>query len=593
MDNLKKIIELMKPAKRPYFIAIVSIILSSAFTLVVPIVIKFTLDSIIGEEAYGGFELLGRLLDGDLIKVCILILILTILRGIFLFTKSYFSTFAAEYIAKQLKDDVVKQLQNVKFEFYNKYETGDLIQRATSDIETIRRFMAVQLIEIANVICMLLIITVLMIKMDKRLTLVALSLIPVIATVSIVFFKKIKEKFIIVEETESAMTSIIQENLNGIRVVKAFGNESRELEKFSEINLDFRKKVSRLILNFSYFWSSTDLLCFFQLGLILVFGIKWSIAGNLSIGTVVAFVSYETLLFFPIRQFGRVLNELSKSLVAIGRISEIMDAPLEFEKQKGFKPSLMGDVEFKNISFSYDDGLKVLRDISFYVRQGETVGILGATGSGKSTISYLLTRLYEVSEGEIIIGGNNIKDIDKKWLRKNIGLILQDSLLYARSVKENIAIKEPRLSDGEIIQASKIASLHNTIGDLEDGYDTIVGEKGVSLSGGQRQRVAIARTIVRSLPIMFFDDSLSALDNETEFRIRQALSGLSKNSTTFIVSHRMSTLSKVDRVLVIENGRVSEFDNHKELVKKEGLYKRIWDIQNISSNTEGGRKKTD
>lgn len=292
------------------------------------------------------------------------------------------------------------------------------------------------------------------------------------------------------------------------------------------------------------------------------------------------FVSYESMLIWPVRQLGRILTDLGKMQVAIDRIQEILEEETEFPAKEGLKPEIEGEISFNNVSFAYKEGQPILRNVSFQVKKGQSVAILGPTGSGKSTLVHLLTRLYDCQGGSILIDGYDIKEIDKKWLRKHVGLILQEPFLFACSIKENIAFADPSITEEEIYEAARIASIHEAILEFEQGYDTPVGERGVSLSGGQKQRIAIARALIRKGPILIFDDSLSAVDTETDLQIRRALQEMSKDTTTFIISHRINTLSRADLILVLEDGEIVQRGSHEELVRQEGMYRRIWEIQN-------------
>lgn len=581
MKSIKNLLGLMRGNGLIYIFAMASVFLANIASLTVPLVIQYTIDGIIGGKSVAAQWWLPKLTGKTLLGACILILILTLFRGIFIFTKGWLSSLAAEKIARDLKNSIMEHLQHVTYNFYSTHDTGDLIQRGTSDVETIRKFLAVQVVEVFNIVMIVGIIAVMMVSLSLKMAFVAMALIPIIVVLSFWFFFNVRKKFKVCDEAEASLSSVLQENLNGIKVVKAFGREPYELGRFENVNEDLRGKVRNLIQNFAYFWSISDFLCVTQIAMVVVFGTLWCIRGEMTIGVVFAFLTYEGMLLFPIRILGRVLSEFGKSLVSVDRIQEILDTPLDYNEDGDLEPEIQGNIVFEDVSFAYDDSRGILKNVSFAVNAGETIGILGPTGSGKSTIGYLLTRLYEINEGKILIDGVPIQDIKKKYLRGKIGLILQETFLYAKSIKENISIRHEELGEEDIVQASKIATLHHNILEFDEQYETMVGEKGVSLSGGQRQRVAIARTIVKHMPVMFFDDSLSAVDTETDMMIRSALKKLFGKTTTFIVSHRINTLGETDRVLVIENGGVTAFDTPENLMKQDGLYKRIWDIQNL------------
>lgn len=581
MKNIKQLLKFMKGNAFTYFLAMTAVFFATVTSLLVPVVIRFVIDDLIGGKNTGTANWLSTITGRSLIGACLLIIGLTLLRGIFIFLKGWASALASERIAKKIKDQIMNHLQHVRYDFYSSHDTGDLIQRATSDVETIRKFLAVQIVEVVNIFMMVSVIAYMMYGMSQKLTFVALSLIPIIVSFSFYFFFNIKSKFKVCDEAEGKLSSVLQENLNGIKVVKAFGREPYEIERFETVNSDLRNKVQKLIQSFACYWSISDLMCFSQIALVIIFGSIWCYEGSLTIGVVFAFVTYEGMLLFPVRILGRVLSEFGKSLVSVERISEILDTAQDNEDDGHLEPAIKGSIEFKGVNFGYDGNRDILKDISFSIKAGETIGILGPTGSGKSTLAYLMTRLYETTSGTIEIDGIDIKHIKKQWLRKHIGLVLQETFLYAKSIQENIAIKHEAVNSEQIMKAAKVATLHHNIMEFEEQYDTVVGEKGVSLSGGQRQRVAIARTIMAPMPVMIFDDSLSAVDTETDRMIRSSLKKSYGDTTTLIISHRINTLAETDRIMVLENGKITAFDTHDNLVAKDGLYKRIWEIQNL------------
>ena len=579
MTNLKKLLKLLKGNFAALSVSAVSVFIYTLSAMAIPLVIKFTIDYIIGDSSEQGSAILEHLTGRSLLKAGLIILLLSISRGIFLYIKGFATNYYAEKTAKKLKDDMIEKLQNTNFSYYSSHDTGDLIQRTISDVETIRKLLANQVVEIFAIILMITIILFMMISMNVKLTLIALSLVPFIMGMSMWFFQNVKKKFKVTDESEAKLTSVIQENLSGVKIVKAFSKEKYENEKFETYNEDFREKVYRLILNFAYFWSISDFLAFTQMGLVLVFGSMMAVEGKTTIGTLVAFTTYEGMLMMPIRQLGRVLSELGKTLVSVSRVSEVLSIPQEQDSDGTTSPEIHGVVEFKNVSFSYEHGHEILKDISFKVDKGSTIGILGTTGSGKSTLMYLLTRLYEPVSGEILIDGKDIRQMKKKHIRQNVGLILQDSFLFTKTIRENVTIKDLKTPHDEMVETTRISHIHESILQFEKEYDTLVGEKGVSLSGGQRQRIAISRMLLKRMPILIFDDSLSAVDARTDRAIRKSLGTKMNKSTTFIISHRVSTLSETDKILVMDKGRIIHFDTHENLINIEGIYKDIWELQ--------------
>ncbi len=589
MDSLKLLMKSMKGNKLLYIGAILSVALATAFTLAGPLVISFTIDSVIGNKpmdvpiwikniinSIGGKNTLVQNL-----WICSLaLIILTIGRGLFTYLRGKWSAVASESIAKNIREEVYDHLQYLSYEYHVKAETGDLIQRCTSDIETIRRFLAVQFVEIGYAIFMVTFVLSILLSLNVKLTLIAMIVVPIIFVAAIVFFIKMRDAFQKSDEAEGRLSNVLQENLTGIRVVRAFARQQYEIDKFDEKNTEYRGLTYRLIKLLAWYWALSDLVCLLQIGAVLVFGAYWAATGELSLGTLVVFTTYEGMLLWPIRQMGRILADFGKMIVSLKRIAEILDEPLEITDENQLKPEIKGDIEFKDVCFEYEKDRPILKNVSFKVKQGQTVAILGPTGSGKSTLIHLLGRLYDYQSGSIKIDGIELKEIDKKWIRKNVGIILQEPFLYSKNIKDNIRIAWKDAPDSQVFEAAQMASIHDVILDFEKGYDTLVGERGVTLSGGQKQRVAIARTIINDYPVLVFDDSLSAVDTETDANIRKALKTRKENTTTFIISHRISTLSEADIILVLDGGELVQSGTHEELVAQQGLYRRIWEIQN-------------
>lgn len=578
-----------------YFGSIIFVGLATLLSLVSPLIMRFTLDNVIYGRSMELPAFLDRIVVGlggiDGLRrnlwICgLALLAITIVNGVFQFVKGRWSAAASESIAKQLRDDLYDHIQRLPYDSHVKAETGDLIQRCTSDVETVRRFLSVQLVELGRAIIMLVAAIFIMIKIDKQMTLASVLVVPIIFTFAFVFFIKVQKAFLKADESEGRLSNILQENLTGVRVVRAFGRQVYEDEKFDQQNIEYRDLVNKLIRLLAMYWSLSDGLALFQIALVVVLGVYRASSGQITFGDMNVFVSYVSMLLWPIRQMGRILTDMGKTLVSVGRIQEILERPVESQDEDSVEAPINGDIVFENVDFEYEKGKPILKNLSFRVKQGQTVAILGPTGSGKSSLVHLLQRLYDYTGGSITIGGVELKKIDKKWLRRQVGLVLQEPFLYSKTIKENIRIARPSASDEEVYQASRIASVHDVISEFEKGYDTPVGEKGVTLSGGQKQRVAIARTIINDCSILIFDDSLSAVDTETDAAIRRELNKRSKEISTFIISHRVTTLAEADLILVLDEGRLIQSGSHQDLSQQPGLYQRIWSIQN-SMEEEG------
>jgi ATP-binding cassette subfamily B protein len=502
------------------------------------------------------------------------------LNGLFSYLRGRLLAQASESSARDLRVALFDHLQRLPFSYHVHAQPGDLIQRSTSDVDTLRRFLAEQLLQISNALLMIVLALVILLQRSVPLTLMSVILTPGIFAFALWFFRRVRTTFQDADETEGRMTSVLQENLSGVRVVRAFGQQEREEERFDAVSDDFRKKIVRVNLLLAGYWSFGDFLSMAQQLITLAVCTVMAVRGEITVGVLVLFTSYVGQLLWPVRQLGRTLSSTGKTMVAAQRIQEIFDAEEEPAEPDALRPDLTGDIIFDHVSFAYpDDGVPVLQDVSFTIPAGKTAAVLGATGSGKSTLIALLQRLYEPTGGRITIGGVDLRQIDRTWLRSHVGLILQESFLYSRTIRENVGIALRSPSEEQVRHAAEVASASGFIDRSEKGYDTVVGERGVTLSGGQKQRIAIARTLLKDNSILIFDDSLSAVDTETDARIREALRHEQARTTTLIVSHRVTTLSQADLILVLENGRITARGTHRELITRPGLYQRINHIQ--------------
>ena len=530
-------------------------------------------------EARGGVTYL----TSNIWTLAVLILATSLLGGLFQYLRGKWSAEASETIAERMRKRLYAHLQSMPYDYHVKAETGDLIQRCTLDVDMVRRFLANQLIEIVRTVVMIVLALSLMSRIHIKLTLISLILVPPLFGLAFWFFRWVRKLFTEADEADGKLSAMLQESLTGVRVVRAFGRQRYESDRFAERNNDVHDKSVRISSVMAVYWSGSDGISMLQTGLTLVCGVWFAIQGELSIGNVWTFVSYISMLIWPIRQLGRILSDLGKSAVSLKRLYEILDAEPEQDTPGAAEAPLYRDIEFKHVAFRYDDAHPVLSDISFTAKAGQTVAILGATGCGKSTMMNLLQRLYEVSGGEISIGGKDIRTISKKHLRSRIGYVLQEPFLYSRSIRDNIAITQSDAPQSAIDAVAETTASQGFIGEFEKGYDTLVGERGVTLSGGQKQRIAIARTLLRDNDILILDDSLSAVDTETDKAIREALQDQRRNGgrtpTTFIISHRITTLADADLILVMEDGRIAQQGTHSQLIEADGLYRRVYRIQ--------------
>lgn len=588
MKNFKKIFKFMEKYKIIYISAIIFVIIAQILATVTPLIIQTTIDSILGGEKLTN-NFVGKLISifgspsyikNNLWLVGIFVILVAMTRGLFMFLRSLCANTASENTIKNIRNKLYDHIQRLPYEYHVQAETGELLQRCTSDIETVRRFIAIQFFEFIGSTFMLLFVLYTVFSLNVKMAFASIIILPVIFIFSFIFFRKIKKNFAIAEEREGKLSTTLQENLTGVRVVKAFSRQAFEIDKFDKINSSYRDSVYQLSLNLAQFWGLSDLIGMLQVRFIVVLGSYLSYKGEISLGTFAAFTTYVNMLVWPTRQIGRSLTDMGKAFVSYERIQKILDTPTEVFIENGEEPEILGNVELKNISFGYEEDSQVLSDISFNVKSGETIALIGPTGSGKSSLVHLLPRLYDYNKGSIKIDGIELNQIDKAWIRKNIGLVLQEPFLYAKTIKENIKLTNPTLEDRRVLEAAKVASIHEDIEAFEKGYDTFVGERGTSLSGGQKQRMAIARTIIEEKPIVIFDDSLSAVDTETDISIRTALNNRKNKATTIIISHRISTAAEADLILVLDKGKIIQRGTHHSLIKEEGLYKNIYEIQN-------------
>ena len=563
-------------------------ILELLLGFVTPLVLSVTIDSALGANPLNApwyFSWLLTLCGGiDFIRRHIwvmsgLIVLMAALSGLFSFLRPCLTASAAFGIAKTLRDRFYRHVQKLPFSYLSETQTGDLIQRATSDIDTVQRFYSNVLLELIRTVFLLVVGFFLMASMNLGLTVIAFLMVPFILLDSLFFMKKIDRIAQDFEQKESRVYTVIQENLTGARVVRAFGRQRYELEKMSKENETLRGAYLTFNGMLAKLWLSLDILTGLQIALITITGVIFTVHGRITLGQYTAFLSYVTIFLMPVQNFGRVLGSVSRSLIAVGRVEEIMAEPEEDMVEQGLTPPLSGDIVFQHVNFSYGDA-PVLSDLNMTIHGGETVAILGGTGSGKSTLIQLLQRLYDPDSGSITIGGTDIRTIQKRHLRDRIGMVMQEPYLYSRTIGENIGIKQKAPDRAAIEAAAKIACVHEDILEFQEGYDTVIGERGVTLSGGQKQRVAIARAILEDGDILIFDDALSAVDTRTDQSIRAALKRRRTGVTTIIISHRISTLMEADRIFVLSGGHVVEAGTHQELLNNpDGLYRRVYEIQ--------------
>lgn len=597
-SKFKLVMYFLEGSKRYFVLFIIFACLVSVLDLINPKIISFTVDTILGD---GGAEVpafVNSLIAGfggiawlksNLWVMALAVIAVALAGALCRYFFSYLNGVASEKLVHNMRNKLFDHILHLPFAWHSENHTGDIIQRCTSDVETIKIFLSEQLTQLFRVIVLLSLALFFMLRMNVKLTMVVIIFIPIIVGYSLFFHTKIGNQFEKVDEEEGKLSAIAQENLTGVRVVRAFGREMYERQRFEKQNAHYTDFWVYLMKLMSAFWTSSDLVSYLQLLSVMVYGTVLCVKGEISVGTFIAFNSYTTIIMWPIRSLGRTIANMSKAGISIDRLRYIMNAETEVDTDEKTAVNMHGDIVFDHVSYQYENGSReILQDVSFTVPGGKTIGILGGTGSGKSTLMYLLDRLYDLPEGsgKITIDGVDIRDIPLTELRRNIGMVLQEPYLFSRTLEENIAIATKDARHEDVLSASRIASLDHAVSHFKEGYETFVGERGVTLSGGQKQRTAIAQMIIRHAPIMVFDDSLSAVDAETDATIRKRLKENIAESTVILIAHRITTLMDADEIIVLDNGRIAECGNHQELMEKNGIYRKIYDLQSRNTETE-------
>ena len=634
--------------RRFFLVSVLAVAASIFLNFLVPQIVRVAVDGVMGRNFAALPAFVRPLGELDPLLALLYCGLAVLACGAFSWGTGYVArmqlTRGTESIIRRLRNALFAHVQSLPFQWHVKTQTGDIIQRCTADVQVIHGFISGQLAEIIRTTILLITGLALMFTMHIPLTLYVLAFVPILLVYSAIFYGKIARKFHEADVREGELMVRVQENLAGVRVVKAFGRQRFELEKFHEKNNAFADAWIDMSYLEGTYWGVGDLLTGFQIIGVWVLGVHFAVNGTLTVGELIAFAAYSYTMTWPIRALGQILSEMSKTGVSAARLLEILDTEPETESEQAERPAIIGDITFENVRFAYPAadsaaGSLVLQDLNFTIPRGTTFGILGATGSGKSTITYLLSRLYDLTEdgGRITIGGTDIRNIDRRHLRRHIGLVLQEPFLFSKTIGENIAVtcditsavnsrqkiakdfcsfaksadaglppqgkeadevkgqknkqelstvycRSNNVNLDELRRVARIADLDEDVSGFAKGYDTIVGERGVTLSGGQKQRVAIARTLMQNAPIMVFDDSLSAVDMETDSKIRTALRENTADTTVILVSHRVTSLAQADRILVLENGKQAELGSHAELLERDGIYSRVYKLQNTEDN---------
>lgn len=509
-------------------------------------------------------------------------LVLAVIEGGFSFLSGRWAAQTAEGTTRRLRNYLFDHIQHLSFHYHSQTPTGELIQRATSDVDAVRRFYSDQAIGFGRVILLFIINFYALLRLNTLLAWISIVVVPLVVITSFFFFKRISKAYEAFQEQDGKLTTTLQENLSGVRVVKAFARQQFEIDKFERNNFEKFQRGRKLNLMHSFFWPVSDTVCGLQVILGYFVGASMAINGTITVGTFMAYMGLVAWIIFPMRNLGRLIVQISTGMVSYNRVMEIIREDREDLESGDYHPdgAPNGQLTFENVGFEYEPGNKVIEGVSFECQPGQVIALLGSTGSGKTTLVNLLPRFHEYTEGSIKLDGVDLKRYPRRYLRSHIGIVEQEPFLFSRSIRENITYGVGReVTEEEVVAAARAAAIHDVILSFPQGYQTLVGEKGVTLSGGQKQRVAIARTLLKNPRILILDDSTSSVDTETEAEIRDALQNLMQDRTTFIIAHRIQSVMIADLILVLDKGKVVQKGKHEELVNQEGIYRQIFDIQ--------------
>jgi ATP-binding cassette, subfamily B, bacterial len=572
-----------------YSMAILAMAFATLFLFAAPLIAKYAIDVVTEGDLGVGLPLLpatwretdaaSPAIGAYLWISALLAALTTAVGGACQYLRGRWAAIASEGIVRRVREELFHRLHYLRASFYDTADTGDLVQRCSSDVETLRVFLSSDVVEIGRSLILLVTVTPILFWLDAQLAMIALSLMPVLIVFAYVFFSRVKIVFQATDEAEAEMTAMLQENLTGIRVVRAFARQDYEIERFGEKNAAYRDHNVRLIRLMGVYWSLSEFVAMAQVGLVLIFGALAIIGGTITVGTLFAFLTYVYMVLWPVRQLGRVLTDSGKAVVSLGRINQVLTEPEESQEDVPARARADGEIRIEGVTFGYDSSRPVIRDLSVHIAAGETIAIVGPPGAGKSTLIRLLLRLYNQQRGAIWLDGHDIANVNRQWLRAQFGVVLQDPFLFSRTIAENLRVGRPEAVVTDMHEACTDAAIHDSIAHLPHGYDAMVGERGVTLSGGQRQRLALARALLKDPPVLVLDDSLSAVDTGTEQEILAALKRRKGRHTTLIIAHRLSSVMQADRIMVLEHGRLVQLGDHATLMSEPGPYQRLCEIQ--------------
>ena len=571
MRTLLRIFGYIRPYWKYLIVGYAAMTVSIGMQLVIPRLVELVIDGGLVEDS-------RRMLTIGVLAI----VAVGITQGVFTYLRSYMFQFMAERVGYDIRNQLYRHMQFLPFSFFDRSHTGQLMSRGTEDINSIRRFMMFSMRMLVQTVGMLVIITIILLTINWQLALISLALMPILIGAAVNFGRTIRPLYLAVQQQFGVMTTRLQENLAGTRVVRSFAQEDREIGEFdSDLRVLYDRHMDAVKKSAFYFPFMT-MLSMASVAIILWFGGRQVVSGDLTVGQLTAFYLYLAMLQMPVRVLGFVVNSAARAMASADRIFEVLDARPAIQS----KPDALvldpveGHVRFEDVWLKYPETSEyALKGVNFDALPNQRIALIGATGAGKSSITALIPRFYDVTDGRVLIEGHDVRDLDLRALRQQIGIVLQDTFLFSVTVKENIAYGRADATEEEVIAAAKAARAHDFILEMQDGYDTVIGERGVSLSGGQKQRIAIARGLLMNPSILILDDATSNVDTETEFAIQQALAELMKDRTTFVIAHRLLTLKSADQILVMDGGEIVERGKHDELLNAGGAYANIYELQ--------------
>lgn len=577
-NRIKGLWRMMSGFRLQYTGATISLAIAACSKTATFLLLRYFIDTVLGQSNYG----LGGNLNRSLLIIALGFVVLASMEGSFSYFSGRLAAFTAEGVTRRIRNYLFDHIQRLEFSYHDKTPTGELIERCTSDVDALRRFYSEQAIGVGRIILLFVINFTAILDLNIKLALISIIIVPIIILTSIWFFKRVTKAYESYQEQEAILSTTLQENLAGVRVVKAFARQEFEINKFNTENWEKYIRGRKLTTMHSLFWPISDIICSLQTLTGFFIAATMAINGQITVGTYLAYAGLVGWLIWPMRNLGRLIVQTSTGLVSYGRVMEIIKQKREPLTEGAYKPSnpIRGELIFDKVGFAYENNPPVLQDITFTCLPGQTVALLGSTGSGKTTLVNLLPRFYDYTTGSIKLDGVELKDYPREFLRNQVGIVEQEPFLFSRSIRENITYGVGRdVPQIEVEGAAESAAVHDVIVTFPNEYDTLVGEKGVTLSGGQKQRVTIARTILKDSRLLILDDSTSSVDTETEASIRDSLTGLTPKRTTFVIAHRIQSVMNADLILVMDKGKIIQMGKHDDLVAQEGMYRKIYELQ--------------